>query len=88
LISNELKIICKVLGEIYTPIGYRGEGVLSGGYEPVTSLTDCHEAEGVRVHSSIVRGERKMICNHLRWGQTLAFRSHRFRGLTGLKIGQ
>jgi hypothetical protein len=27
LIPNGLKIICKVLREIYTPEGYRGEGV-------------------------------------------------------------
>jgi hypothetical protein len=32
LIPNELEIICKVLGEIYTPGGYRGgRGVLFGG---------------------------------------------------------
>jgi hypothetical protein len=32
LISNELKIICKVSENIYTPGGYRGEGVpLRGG---------------------------------------------------------
>jgi hypothetical protein len=30
LISNELKIICKVLGGIYTPQGYRGVGVPEG----------------------------------------------------------
>jgi hypothetical protein len=28
LISNELKIICKALRDIYTPMGYRGEGYL------------------------------------------------------------
>jgi hypothetical protein len=28
LISNGLKIICKVLRGIYTPRGYRGEGYL------------------------------------------------------------
>ena len=26
LISNELKIICKACGNIYTPVGYRGVG--------------------------------------------------------------
>jgi hypothetical protein len=26
LISNKLKIICKICGEIYTPEGYRGVG--------------------------------------------------------------
>jgi hypothetical protein len=33
LISKELKIICKVSGEIYTPVGYRGGG---GGPLPWT----------------------------------------------------
>jgi hypothetical protein len=31
LISKELKIIRKVFEEIYTPRGYRGVGVPSGG---------------------------------------------------------
>jgi hypothetical protein len=35
LISNELKIICKVLGNIYTPVGYRGEGYPSAVHSTV-----------------------------------------------------
>jgi hypothetical protein len=57
LIPNELKIICKVYGDIYTPGGYRGEGVPVGinrldvrHIEPVTSLTGRNGRERAGFH--------------------------------------
>ena len=43
------------------------------GCGPVTCLTFCHGAEGERVHSSIVRAERGMICKR---GEYLAYQTY------------